>query len=146
MSSSSVDKDQLQLRLMALAGEAPAGASPDPAETRLRPPELVQDPPERQRPKWFSGAYVLAPRSIVESDLPSMAKLVYLALASYATGAGAAWPSIRALSKRASCDRRTTLRSLRVLVDAGWVSRRPRPVVDNRHDTTLYALSDGGRK
>lgn len=134
-------KEQLQLRLMGLAETAPPGESPDPAKTR-RPPELVQEPPERRR-KWFGGAYILAPRSVLESDLPSMAQLVYFALASWSTNRGTAWPSLSAIARRINCDRSCVRRNLRVLVAAGWVTRERRRVA-GVHDTTVYQLLDPG--
>ena len=92
---------------------------------------------------YIQGTYVIFRRDVLEDpELSGATRIVYIAVASFATSDGRAWPSLDAIAKRAGVSRRTVARELRTLEKKGYITRRRRPMVGNKRLTTMYYLGD----
>ena len=93
--------------------------------------------------RWFAGQYTYVPTALLESCLPASARMVAVAIASYASSTtGAAHPSVESIAARAGYDRRTAMRAIAKLEQTGWLTVTRRPVHGRRHRTTVYQLND----
>lgn len=80
-----------------------------------------------------TGPFAIVPVAVLNDPaIDDRALRFYIALGSYADRGGAAWPSQDALAERLGCSVPTVKRSLRTLVDAGWVETRKRRDGDGR--------------
>lgn len=68
-------------------------------------------------------------------------KLILILIANYADENNSAFPSKDHLSKLANCDERTIRRSLRALVDAGYVTVQDRHDASGRQTSNRYILN-----
>ena len=75
-------------------------------------------------------------RAILESGLPSTAKLVGVALADCCDAHDSAYPSVATLARRTSLDSRTVRRVLAEAEVAGWVRRQ-----DRRGTSSVFSLA-----
>lgn len=92
---------------------------------------------------YIQGVYVMFRRDVLDDpELSGAARMVYIALASYATKDGRAWPSLPRIAARAGFSSRTVKRELSTLEKAGYLTRRGRPMVNGRRLTTMYYLGD----
>lgn len=91
------------------------------------------------------GDYWVVVRTwILDSGLTPRAKLVYVALMSFADRAGHAWPSIQEISRRASLSKRTVYRALAELEEAGIIRRIHRTAQCGGNLPTEYRISVQG--
>lgn len=98
----------------------------------------------KPQPKgYIQGTYVMFRRDLLDDpELSGAARMIYIALASYATADGRAWPSLAAIERRSGFSHRTVARELHALEAGGYITRRRRPMVGNRRLTTMYYLGD----
>ena len=90
---------------------------------------------------YIKGPYVIFRRELLEDpELSGVERMVYIAVASYATPDGKAWPSLASIAKRSGFSPRTVVRALDSLEAKGLISRSRRPMVGNRRLTTVYYL------
>ena len=90
---------------------------------------------------YITGPYVIFERELLEDpELSGVERMVRIALASYATPDGKAWPSLASIAKRAGFSPRTVVRALDSLEEKGRIFRKRRRMVGNRRLTTVYYL------
>jgi len=80
-------------------------------------------------------------------DLSGRAKIVLFALSERSNENLTCFPSIARIEKDCALSRRTVVRALKELVDAGLIKRRPRRTRSGDRDSTVYTLliPEGGR-
>ena len=92
---------------------------------------------------YIKGPYVIFQRDVLEDPkLSTTERMVRIAVASFATPEGKAWPSLASIASRSGCSSSTVVRALDSLEAKGRIVRRRRPMVGNRRLTTVYYLGD----
>lgn len=83
---------------------------------------------------------------LAASDLKGPTKAVGYALAHFAGGNGAAWPSYDTLARAAGVSRYSAIKSLAILVERGMVTITPRAKENGSANSNLYLLThpEGG--
>ena len=90
---------------------------------------------------YIEGQYFKCRTDVLDDPTTTAAtRLVYVALASFATAEGHAWPSRERIAARAGVGRSTVDRELRRLAQAGYLTRTARPNVRGKRLTTMYHL------
>ena len=92
---------------------------------------------------YITGPFVIFRRDVLEDpELSAVGRMVYVALASYATSDGKAWPSLASIARRSGLSPSTVARELNALEEKGYIVRRRRSMVGNKRLTTMYYLGN----
>ena len=95
---------------------------------------------EPRQASHIDGGFGIVPIWVMESDITTKGRLVYMALASCAGAGGQAWPSIALLVQRSGLSRASVKRGLKELEEAGMVRRERRYAQSGSEMASLYWL------
>lgn len=79
-----------------------------------------------------------------KQDLPMTEKFVLVSLADYADDEHSCYPSYNKTAKRVGCSRRTAMRAVESLADAGFIRSVPRGRANGSASSNRYVLNVGG--
>ena len=103
-------------------------------------PEAVETPQQQTLPGLeLSGQHTRVPIELLDSDLSWRARLAYVALASFASNTGLAWPSMSKIAERMGVSERTARDGVNELREGIWVNEpddERRGIVDGEHSTS----------
>ena len=93
---------------------------------------------EPRQAAHIDGGFGIVPVWVMEADISSKARLVYMALASYAGAGGQAWPTVALIMRRSGLSRATVKRGLNELEDAGIIRRERQYTQAGIETSNLY--------
>jgi hypothetical protein len=83
-------------------------------------------------------------RLIDDPDLGSYEKLIYMVLCRFADNQTKhCFPSLARVAELAKCSRPTVVKSIRKLIEMGWVKKFKREMEHGQHYSNIYVLTDG---
>jgi hypothetical protein len=103
----------------------------------MEEPDLI----DARSPGWFWASNHIV-RGGQKASVWAIA--TYVCLASYANQARTAWPGARTVASTLGCTERQTRRTIKELIDLGWVTVVPRYRKDGSQTSNAYVLNEIG--